>query len=317
MTEAPWTASVVAGIALLAMATILAFSRFWLLALLVHIRRHVAILALILALPAALTTGPPMLAILLCGAALAICAFNVVLTRRRMPASPEGKCHGLVLRVIFANVLHSNEQFQRLIAWVKAENADILMASEVTDRWVAALRALEPQLPFGHGARHGEVAILSRLPIGRSQNDPALGFARLATAEIATPAGPVELVVVHPPPAMPAACAATNLRVIAAAGQLARKAGGRVIVAGDFNATPWSPAFRAMLGESGLALGRGAGRPTWPTWLPAWLGLPIDHILAGRGCLILQRRHGPRIGSDHRPVLADIRCFPALLQRSV
>lgn len=312
MTEALGNASVAGAIALLGMATLLGFSNIWLFALLEHLRRHIAGLALIVAPLAVLTTGPPVLKILMGAAALAICAFNIVWMRRATPVSPARGRDGVVLRVIFANVLDSNEKFGLLIEWAKAEQADILMASEVTERWVAALRALEPQLPYGHGVRHGEVAILSRLPIVRTHDDASLSFARIAAAEIATPAGPVELVVVHPRPRLGAALAAVNVRVIAAAGSLARKARGGVIVAGDFNTPPWSPAFSSMVARGGLTFGRGARDATWPTWLPGSVGLPFDHILAGGGCMIVDRRHGPSIGSDHRPILADIRCIPPL-----
>jgi endonuclease/exonuclease/phosphatase (EEP) superfamily protein YafD len=305
-------ASVAGAIALLGMATILGFSNFWLFALLEHLRRHITGLALIVAPLTVSTTGPPTLKILMGGAALAICAFNIAWMRRSTPASPAVGRGGVMLRVVFANVLDSNEKFGLLIDWVKAEQADILMASEVTERWVAALRALEPQLPYGHGARHGEVAILSRLPIVRTHDDPSLSFARIAAVEIATPVGPVELVVVHPRPRRRAELAAVNVRVIAAAGRLVTKARGGVIVAGDFNTPPWSPAFSSMVAQGGLTFGRGARDATWPTWLPGWLGLPFDHILAGGGCTIVERRHGPPIGSDHRPILADIRCIPPL-----
>jgi endonuclease/exonuclease/phosphatase (EEP) superfamily protein YafD len=312
MTEALCNASVAGAIAVLGAATILGFSNFWLFALFEHLRRHIAGLALLMMPLAVLTTGPPALKILMGGGALVICAFNIMWMRRATPGSPTVGRDGVVLRVIFANVLDSNERFGLLVEWVKAEQADILMASEVTEQWVAALRALEPQLPYGHGARHGEVAILSRLPIARTHDDPSLSFARIAAAEIVTSVGPVELVVVHPRPRLRAALAAVNVRVIAAAAKLAGKARGGVIVAGDFNTPPWSPAFSGMVAQCGLTFGRGAWRATWPTWLPGWLGLPFDHILAGGGCTIVDRRHGPRIGSDHRPILADIRCIPPL-----
>jgi endonuclease/exonuclease/phosphatase (EEP) superfamily protein YafD len=40
---------------------------------------------------------------------------------------------------------------------------------------------------------------------------------------------------------------------------------------------------------------------------PAWLGIPIDLVLAGHGAGVVECRLGPRIGSDHWPVIAEIR----------
>jgi endonuclease/exonuclease/phosphatase (EEP) superfamily protein YafD len=311
MTETLGNAALGGAIALLGAATVLGFCQLWFLALLGHFRRHIAACALVLAPLALLAMWPLALKLAMGGAALAIGAFNIVSMRRVMPVSPSGARAGVTLRVAFANVHDISEEFGRLIDWVRAEKVDVLLACEVTPLGVSGLRALEPQLPYGHGLRPGEVMILSRLPLAEAQDDPSLSFARLASAEIATPAGPVQLVVVHPPAPRDTARAAMNLRTIAATGSVARKAEGGVIVAGDFNSTPWSPAFSAMVAHAGLAFGRGAREATWPTWLPAWLGLPLDHILVGGGCTIVERRHGPHTGSDHRPILADVRVHVA------
>ena len=59
-------------------------------------------------------------------------------------------------------------------------------------------------------------------------------------------------------------------------------------------------------------LGPGARLGSFPAeWggvkAPAWLGIPIDLVLAGGGARVAERRHGPRVGSDHWPVIAEIR----------
>jgi endonuclease/exonuclease/phosphatase (EEP) superfamily protein YafD len=78
---------------------------------------------------------------------------------------------------------------------------------------------------------------------------------------------------------------------------------------GDFNVTPWSPLFADLLRDSGLADScRGFGwQPTWPTRLPAMFRIPIDHCLHGAGVAIVDRRVGPEIGSDHLPLLLELR----------
>ena len=81
-----------------------------------------------------------------------------------------------------------------------------------------------------------------------------------------------------------------------------------MIVAGDFNATPWSPHFRDLLATTGLR-DAGSGRgwlPTWPTWLgPA--GIPIDHVLVKGPVTVAGLSLGPDVGSDYRPLVADLR----------
>lgn len=74
------------------------------------------------------------------------------------------------------------------------------------------------------------------------------------------------------------------------------------VLAGDFNAAPWSLTFRDLAAATGLrdtALGRGI-RNTWsPVRWPV-LGLPLDHVLVSGRILVLDRQEGPPTGSDHR-----------------
>lgn len=82
---------------------------------------------------------------------------------------------------------------------------------------------------------------------------------------------------------------------------------GAVVVMGDLNLTPWSPAFRSLTEEAGLtdtARTRGISA-TWRSRSPLF-GLPIDHILVNGGFDVVENRVGEDIGSDHFPVIADL-----------
>ena len=77
-----------------------------------------------------------------------------------------------------------------------------------------------------------------------------------------------------------------------------------LVVAGDFNCTPFSPAFRAI--RRGLHSATRFAR-TWPARAPF---APIDHILY-RGPLRVVRAGawtaaGARRASDHLPVVAEL-----------
>lgn len=79
---------------------------------------------------------------------------------------------------------------------------------------------------------------------------------------------------------------------------------GAVILAGDFNAVPWSPdlvelATRADMRFSGFYV------PTWPASAGRF-GLPIDHVLT-RGAVVTSLEALPSaFGSNHRGLLARI-----------
>lgn len=80
-----------------------------------------------------------------------------------------------------------------------------------------------------------------------------------------------------------------------------------VIVAGDFNTTPYSPIFRKVIKLSGLKDAReGFGwQPSWPTFFPP-LWIPIDHVLVSPEVQVFKRSTGSYIGSDHYPVITEL-----------
>ncbi len=86
-----------------------------------------------------------------------------------------------------------------------------------------------------------------------------------------------------------------------------RRSVDRAIVAGDFNATPWSAPFRRLVAEGDLRNSqRGYGLElTFPTNLPVWLRIPIDHVLYTDGLEVVGRSVGDAAGSDHLPVVVD------------
>jgi endonuclease/exonuclease/phosphatase family metal-dependent hydrolase len=91
-----------------------------------------------------------------------------------------------------------------------------------------------------------------------------------------------------------------------------------LIILGDFNATPYTPRFRSLLGATRLKV---AGpRWFWPATYPvggpliylsrrlsnALPGLLIDHVLVDRHFAVQTFRRGPEIGADHYPIVVDL-----------
>ncbi|MGF1625955.1 MAG: endonuclease/exonuclease/phosphatase family protein [Alphaproteobacteria bacterium] len=78
---------------------------------------------------------------------------------------------------------------------------------------------------------------------------------------------------------------------------------GPLVLAGDFNATPWSFALEGFRAATGLC-GAPGYRPSWPDWLDA-VGVPIDHVFVSEGLGISAEVLLPA-GSDHLPIGAVI-----------
>lgn len=88
------------------------------------------------------------------------------------------------------------------------------------------------------------------------------------------------------------------------------------ILAGDFNSTPWSHGRRAEDEQFGMTRvtralyswpARSVLRPEQALPVPI---LPIDHIYAGSAFKVVSVKRGPRLGSDHYPVVAVLSLQP-------
>ena len=98
---------------------------------------------------------------------------------------------------------------------------------------------------------------------------------------------------------------AEELQALAAA---ARSESAPVLIAGDFNLTPWSRWFARFVAESGLqdcALGQGL-LGTWPAQVMPPMRIRIDQCFASAQWRVHRVSVGPRLGSDHLPTVVEL-----------
>lgn len=206
------------------------------------------------------------------------------------------------------NVHTANEQKAEVLALITQTQPDVAALLEVDDIWMDALKALEPAYPHTVAEARPDnfgIAMYSKWPI-LDQHIHHFGPGELPTIEVTvqTPDGPLTIVATHPPP--PAGREMTEMRN----GQIREltshlrtsRASQPLIVAGDFNATPWSSVFARFktIGLRESALGHGI-HTTWMSSMP-WLAIPIDHVLVSESIQIAEHRVLPACGSDHNAV---------------
>jgi endonuclease/exonuclease/phosphatase (EEP) superfamily protein YafD len=83
---------------------------------------------------------------------------------------------------------------------------------------------------------------------------------------------------------------------------------GPVVVTGDLNATQWSHAWRGLVAETDLRDStRGFGlQPSFPMDGNPLIRVQIDHLLHSGALVTLDRHLGPRLGSDHAPLIVRL-----------
>jgi endonuclease/exonuclease/phosphatase (EEP) superfamily protein YafD len=222
-----------------------------------------------------------------------------------------GKDGGTGLRVATFNVLTANTRYQDAVNWIREADPEVIFLPEVDPVWAEALRPLRATHP--HAIEHPVegnfgFAFYSKLPIVAHEIIPCgqLGLP-LLKARLDGPAGDLVFFGAHPVPPTTGFWAGERdefLRAMAAAAVVETLP---VVVAGDLNATRWShgmkPLWKAGLVDS--ARGHGAGS-TWMRGSPPF-AVAIDHVLfRAPGAVCRNRWIGPDLGSDHRPVVAEI-----------
>lgn len=213
------------------------------------------------------------------------------------------------LRVVTMNVWHNNDRIDGAIAYLGETDADVIVLQEMSTPHTAELRrVLGGRYPYSVG--EFGVVILSKFPIKAEGGIERAGypdwmspFARWV--ELDVNGTPVEIVGVHI-----ARPLYTELQAYDAATlkQFLRGRNLPLIVAGDFNMTPWTEQLKRIVRETGLKR-YNTINPTWPMRWRKYPVLPlfvIDHVLASDRFAKIATVGGPRIGSDHRPVIADI-----------
>lgn len=298
------------GAAVLCLLTLAAFvgDRHWLLELTTHFRPHY--------------TG----ALLACAAIYGIArrfrfasflaAFAILnaaaLAPRFIPraaASADAHAHAPALKLLLANVLTDNRDHAALLALVAHEQPDVVALLEVNATWIAAMAPLADTHPYQHTVPRSDnfgIALFSRLPL----TDPKtiyFGPAEVPSirATLTIGSSEVTLLATHPLPPGDANNLLLRDLHLAAIAEWSSASPAPVIVLGDLNCTPWSPAFRALLRDGNLLdTGRGLN-PTWPV-TPWWLRIPLDHCIVSPTLAVSDHRIGPDIGSDHFPVVVTL-----------
>ncbi len=215
-------------------------------------------------------------------------------------------------RLLTFNVWFRNPDMTRVAAYIEGSQADAVVLQELTPSQAEALRPLLPTYPHYHiePSRMG-AAVFSRWPMLGAESVPlgkgAVEGAIAAQVQIDWRGSPVTVLGVHLNWPLGPRNSAFRNEELATVVALAKAQPGPLIVAGDFNLTPWSEHFRAALADSGLhdaARGFGLHR-SWPAQF-APLSIRIDHCLLSQHWRSVAADIGPWLGSDHLPLVADL-----------
>jgi endonuclease/exonuclease/phosphatase (EEP) superfamily protein YafD len=239
-----------------------------------------------------------------------VLAANIAVIAPFYTAPTEPVTSDVSLRAMAINVNARNRSYARVRDAVQAEDPDLLVLLEVTRAWARAIRTLETRLPHVLVESREDsfgIAILSKRPLIDARI-LTLGAARLPSilAGQELDGRTFSVIATHPLPPISRSAAQLRDDQLTEVAELARSLDTPVLLLGDLNTSPWSPAFRDLLHDGRLAdASRGRGvHATWPVRIPL-MRIPIDHCLHSDGVEIHADRVGKDVGSDHYPLIVD------------
>ncbi len=231
-----------------------------------------------------------------------------------VPAAKAASGRGPHLKLMTANVNADNQHYDKLIALVRAENPDLLFVQEMSYGWAEALRALDDAYPYRSVTpRHDYwgIALYSKYPLENIVADsPVEPEAPQIRADAIIDGRRVHLMNVHLAPPRAEWMVDLRYKHYAWAEQYLSKMKdqGPLIIAGDFNSSPWSPLYADLVRTGGLTNAR-QGYGLLPSWYPLagrWFLIPLDQICGAGGVSFSGIHLGSVIDSDHIPVITEI-----------
>ena len=216
------------------------------------------------------------------------------------------------LRIVAFNILEDNPEREAATSWLLAQDADILVLPEFSYRWHEEFKALDEAYPHhfkNAGVGNFGFVIYSRWPIA-SRARHSFCSRRIPCLEITVNVGgrPLRVFGVHPMAPISGPDTALRDEHLTNLTTHLKGVSGPYVVAGDFNATIFSPSLKTTVRTLQLQdSGHGRGlNPSYEAVNP-FFGIQIDHIFHTADLETTAFRNGPSLGSDHRPVVADLR----------
>jgi endonuclease/exonuclease/phosphatase (EEP) superfamily protein YafD len=292
---------------------LLGLDRFVIFAMLVALRPQLTAVTVLLAVLVMLgwrRRWPQAVAVLL------VCLVATAIVVPRVVPRPAPAPGGHELTVLSFNVDQGQADVPALAAAIRRSRPDVVVLPEAADRFRALLAGAIPELGYRSsvGARPGAddvngITVFTAPGLGpvnsrvieQGRFDPWL---ELTGGRL----GALRLLAVHVSAPVPD-------KIRSWSGELAQlrtwcgPGAGPTVVAGDLNATLDHREFRdgtQGCQDAGADTGQGL-TATWNAAWPRWFGAQIDHVLTGGGLQATDLRILDLPGSDHRPLLAEVR----------
>lgn len=217
------------------------------------------------------------------------------------------------LKLFQSNVKYSNNEYAKVIAYLKEEAPDIVTLQEVDTDWWENLGSLKEMFPYSHfeaKARGSGIALYSKIKVEKVERvELGLSWRPGIQADFKLGETLIHLLTIHPPtPTEASNYTARNEQFAATTQHLISLPAPKILI-GDLNDTVWSSHHAQMLAQTKMVnVRKGHGiLPSWPAWMVFKpLMIPIDQCLVSPEIEVVDVKTGENIGSDHLPLIVEL-----------
>ncbi|MDC0344606.1 endonuclease/exonuclease/phosphatase family protein [Alphaproteobacteria bacterium] len=230
---------------------------------------------------------------------------------------------GEKIRLLQLNAWYQNEEIDSLVDWLEKnhQKVDIIFMQEVEPDLKVKLDRLKPLFPYAINKKKDPWfgrAFLSKIPIEDHQvpffkHLPIHHYdsrAHYLKVDLKTKAGrELTLFGIHAPSPISSRDWEKRNKVLLEIGQIIHEMPRKnKVLLGDFNITPYAFHYKDLLEKSGLQQGL-SQLDSFPSYLPSFLRVPLDHFLVSPDIFMIDRKSIGSLGSDHLPMITTIQIF--------
>jgi endonuclease/exonuclease/phosphatase (EEP) superfamily protein YafD len=286
----------------------------WQLDLLTHFRPQLAVMGLTAVAVALLASSRAGLVLSLSATLVNVAPMAPYLFGGVRAAESHGVDDRIRLRVLTFNMHGRSADQDAFRQMIEQEDPDLILLAEAPHDTGYLLRGWDTRYPHRIMSDQGlplDVVMITRWkPTIWSVDRSAAQFRSVLTANLCHPSRSSHcftLVGLHAAQPLGEDVRRQRTQIDIATRWVKAASTGAVVLMGDLNLTPWSPAFRSLIDGAQLYDTARIRKltATWSSRSPLF-GLPIDHILINRGFKVLGSRVGEDLGSDHFPIIADL-----------
>lgn len=201
-----------------------------------------------------------------------------------------------------------NENFEDIKSLILSEKIDILQFQEVSPQMNKKIRSLKSIFPYNTGLDKSldlfDSIILSKYPLLNTK----IGKHHLVQTNFILNEKKISILGIHLYPQEYQVNLNYALQQTNYLKKTVNNINTNLILLGDLNMTSSSKRFTNFLKDTNLYTYSSFKNitSTWPTYLPNYLGIQIDHVLFTKNFRLISKKIANNFGSDHRALIVEL-----------